>query len=96
MGRYRSSSRSSGSSCLMVTGIGCGTLMVIGMVCAGVGMYFGWRQTADAQKELTEANRLWDAGQTSDAVSMYREVLKRNVLGVPSGSERALPAIDRS
>jgi len=46
------------------------------------------RKEAEAKNELAEANRLWDSGQKSDAVSKYKSILNKGLVSVPDGSER--------
>jgi len=47
-----------------------------------------WRQVETAKKELAEANRLWDGGQNTAAVTKYKSVLGMNLGSVPSNSEK--------
>ena len=41
-----------------------------------------------AMKELSEADRLWDAGKKAEAVTKYKYVLGKNLSGIPGNSER--------
>lgn len=76
----RRPARSSGPSCLLIGGIGCGVLILGVFAVCGVFTIAGFVGLEQARKQLVEANRLWDAGQKPEAVTIYRHLLTKSVV----------------
>ena len=72
--------------------LGCGLVIASLLLFCTVGMFIGGSLARGGrQEELAEANRLWDAGQKSEAVTKYKTLIERDLSGVPSKAER--PAV---
>jgi hypothetical protein len=59
-----------------IIGGGCGGLLVVFILCAGVLSLVGKQMKETAKKDVAEANRLWEAGDKAQAVAKYKSLIE--------------------
>jgi len=85
MSRYRNAS-GGGSVSVFTVLLAVGFFSCFG--CCGVGLFVGMMNERAARSDLTEADKLWDAGQKEQAANKYKSLLDRDLSSVPTDSER--------
>lgn len=80
--------RKQSSSIIQILAIGCGVLLFCVVLCCGGLAVVGYFNDRARQNELTEANRLWDAGKETEAIPKYKSILDAKSDSIPSPSER--------